>query len=94
MRFRDFNAQSLKRQQEIAGYFVRFGIERLSAKRRRRFHGRIQRLVWRELRQGVLKIPASKIKKAVLLWEKQSQGQRALFASRAQIKGSVLQAVS
>jgi hypothetical protein len=88
MRFRDFNSLSATRQQAIASYFVRFGIERLSAKRRRRFHGRIQKLVWRALKQGETKIPASRIKSAVLGWEKQAQGQREHYAKRARLRAS------
>jgi len=88
MRFRDFSSLSAARQQAIASYFVRFGVERLSAKRRRRFHGRIQKLVWSELKQGETKIPASRIKKAVLGWEKQAQGQREHYSKRARLIAS------
>ena len=88
MRFKAFNSLSLQRQQVVAGYFVRFGIERLSAIRRRKFHGRIQKLVWRALQSGETKIPASRIKEAVLLWEKQAKGQRRKYAERARLKAS------
>lgn len=83
MRVENFNALSPKRQQEVAAYFVRFGIERLSAKRRAQFHGRIQRFVWRELKRGTHRIPASLILATVKLWERQARGQRRQYAKRA-----------